>query len=207
MAEREKETLFKVFVDASALQASLGDPERDEDGLSPDGAQILLLAEAHDQGYIEFATTAEAQMELREPEGGGELLFGAPVAPATVPPAYRQALADAVTEDDDTVYAVLRTLDAQRYLELRGMGGAEDPTRAHLVDALNLWCAEESGCDVLLTCDRELRTRAGEAEVGAVPVAGPEEILEAIGNRIGRWRTIRFLMKGRKRLRSASAAR
>lgn len=204
-AEREKGSLLKVFVDASALQASLGDVERKEDGLSPDQAQLLLLAEACDHGYVDFVTTAEAQMELRESAGGGGLLFGASIAPAAIPQAYRQALADSARRDDDMVGEVLRMLEAPRYLELRDMGGAEDLTSRHLFDALSLWCAEESGCDVLLTCDSEFHARAGEAAVGAVPVAGPGEILEAIGHRIGRWRTFRFLLKGRKRVRQARA--
>lgn len=201
--ERKGEAALKVFVDASALQASLGDGEHRGGGLSPDQTQLLLLAEAGGHGYVEFVTTAEAQMELREPAGEEELLFGAPIAPAAMPQAYRRALADAARRDDEMVYEVLRTLDAPRYVELGALAGTEDLTRDDLFNALNLWCAEESGCDVLLTCDGDFRARAGEAAVGAVPVAGPGEILEVIGNRIGRWRTFRFLLKGRKRVRQA----
>lgn len=203
--ERERQALLTVFVDGSALQASLGDPARDGNGVPPDEVQLLLLAEAYEHGYVEFVTTTEAEMEMRESRSGRRLLFGAPIAQAMLPPAYSQALAGTIGSDD--VETVLRTLDAPRYRELRGMSGAEDPTRAHLIDALNLWCAEETACDVLLTCDREFQARAGKAEVGAVPVARAGEILEAIGNRIGRWRTFRFLMKGRKRVRNASVAR
>lgn len=203
MGKRETPSLLKVFVDASALQASLGDIERKGGGLSPEQTQLLLLAEARDHGYVDFVTTAEAQMELVEPEGGGELLYGAPIAPAKLPQAYRQALADAARRDEDMVLEVLRTLGAPRYLELRDLGGAEDLTRRTLFNALSLWCAEESGCEVLLTSDSDFRTRAGEAAVGAVAVAEPGEVLEVIGHRIGRWRTFWFLLKGRKRVRQA----
>lgn len=203
MGKRETTPLLKIFVDTSALQASLGDVEREGGGLSPDQTQLLLLAEAHDHGYVDFVTTAEAQMELVEPDGGGELLYGASTAPAELPQAYRQALVDAARRDEDMVLDVLRALQAPRYLELRGLGGSEDLTRRTLINALSLWCAEESGCEVLLTCDSEFRTRAGEAAVGAVAVAGPGEVLEVIGHRIGRWRTFRFLLKGRKRVRQA----